>query len=276
MNLMTSYTEKYNNEYKGIELYFTKIPTKEEREELKENKYKFHATKKCWYKYQPKEEPKQETKNEIQSIKLETIYNDLVEAMNDDMNVMKFLKLREKLEQKIREETCYKTTSKTRVNAIKRVASQDNTRPVLTGYGIMDDYKCVTDSYHAIMIHEDNMPLKLVPRNKEEAEKHGKENCINGTYPDFSHIIPDYESDEYKKITLDYDDIAQFHKLHKKNAKDETYEIENVNVNIIYLKNVIDVLGTDLDVYVPLKDYKPVVLINKDNEKGIVLPIKKY
>ena len=63
MNLMTNYTEKYNKEHKGIELYFTKIPTKKEREELKENKFKYHGAKKCWYKYQPKEE-KQEVKEE--------------------------------------------------------------------------------------------------------------------------------------------------------------------------------------------------------------------
>lgn len=274
MNLITAYTEKYNNEYKGIELYFTKIPTKNEREELKSNKYKYHATKKCWYKRQPKEE-KTEQKSEKQSIKLETIYNDLVDAMQDDMNLAKFLKLKEKLEQKIREETCYKTTSKTRVSAIKKVASKDETRPVLTGYGILDDYKCVTDSYHAIMIHEDNMPLKLVTADKELAEKQGRDNCIFGVYPDFSHIIPDITTD-YEKVKINFDDITQFYKLHRKNATNETYAINGVNVNIIYLKNVIDVLGTDTEIYVPSKDYKPVVLINKNNEKGIVLPIKKY
>lgn len=280
MNLMTSYTEKYNNEHMGIELYFTSIPTKKEREELKENKYKYHATKKCWYKRQPKEETKQEVKevkSDIKTIKLETIYNDLVDAMNDDMNVMKFLKLKEKLEQKIREETCYKTTSKTRINAIKRVAAKTDVRPVLQGYGICGDYKCVTDSYHAIMIHEDNMPLKLVPNNKDEMEKVGKENCINGTYPNFENLFPNVkDNEEYEIVKLDFDDMEQFYKLHKKNAKEETYTINNVNVNIIFLKNVIDVLGTDVTVYVPKKDYKPIIIINKDNEKGLVLPIKKY
>lgn len=277
MNIMTSYTEKYNKEHKGIELYFTKIPSKEERQELKDNKYKWHSTKKCWYKRQPKEEVKKEVKEkEKMNIKLETIYNDLVEAMNDDMNVMKFLKLKEKLEQKIREETCYKTTSKTRINAIKRVASKMNDRPVLQGYGICGDYKCVTDSYHAIMIHEDNLPLKLVTSDNELAKKHGKENCINGTYPNFENIIPDYTSEEYEKVKIDFNDIAQFYKLHKKNSKEETYEIKGVHCDINFLKNVIDVLGEDTEMYVPKKDYKPIVLVNKDNEKGIVLPIKKY
>ncbi len=275
MELVTKYTEKYNKEHEGIELYFTSIPTKKERQELKDNKFRWHSVKKCWYKWQPKED-KKEVKTDIQVMKLDTIYNDLVDAMNDDMNVMKFLKLKDKLEQKIREETCYKTTSKTRVNAIKRVASKDNIRPVLQGYGICGDYKCVTDSYHAIMIHEENMPLKLVPSNKEEMEKVGKENCINGTYPDFKNLIPDYTSEEYEKTKIDFNDIAQFYKLHKKNSKEETYEINGVHVDINYLKNVIDVLGETTEMYVPKKDYKPVVLVNKDNEKGIVLPIKKY
>ena len=274
MELVTKYTEKYNEEYEGIELYFTSIPSKKERQELKDNKYKWHSVKKCWYKRQPKQE--KEVKTDIQVMKLDTIYNDLVDAMNDDMNVMKFLKLRDKLEQKIREETCYKTTSKTRINAIKRVASKMNDRPVLQGYGICGDYKCVTDSYHAIMIHENNMPLKLVTSDKKEAEKHGKENCINGTYPNFKNLIPDV-SEGFKKVELDFNDMQQFYKLHKKNAKEETYTIDRFNVNIIFLKNVIDVLGTDVDIYVSTEsDYKPIVFINKDNEKGIVLPIKKY
>ena len=95
-------------------------------------------------------------------MKLETIYNELKDIMNNDMDFTKALKLKEKLEKAIREETCYKTTPKTRVNAIKRVASKMEDRPALTGYGICGDYKCVTDSYHAIMIKEDHIPLKLV------------------------------------------------------------------------------------------------------------------
>lgn len=66
-------------------------------------------------------------------MKLETIYKDLVNIIEDDMNFIKTLKLKEKLEEAIRKETCYKTTSKTRVNAIKRVASNLEYRPALTG-----------------------------------------------------------------------------------------------------------------------------------------------
>ena len=208
-------------------------------------------------------------------MKLETIYNDLVDIMNNDMNFEKALKLKDKLEKVIREETCYKTTSKTRVNAIKRVASKIEDRPALNGYGIYKDYKCVTDSYHLIAIHEDNMPLKLVTTDKELANKVGHENCISADYPNMEHII-NFDKQYYDEITLDYDDVMQYYKLHKKNAENEPYEINGKYYNIIYLKNVIDVLGTDLTVYQSKDYFRPMYLMNKDNELGLVLGIRKY
>ena len=208
-------------------------------------------------------------------MKLEAIYNDLVDIMNNDMNFEKALKLKEKLEKVIREETCYKTTSKTRVNAIKRVASKIEDRPALNGYGIYEGYKCVTDSYHLIAIHEDNMPLKLVTTDKELANKVGHENYIYATYPNMEHVI-NFDKQYYDEITLDYDDIMQYYKLHKKNAENEPYEINGKYYNIIYLKNIIDVLGTDLTVYQSKDYFRPMYLMNKDNELGLVLGIKKY
>lgn len=208
-------------------------------------------------------------------MKLETIYNDLVDIMNSDMDFIKAIKLRDKLEQVIREETCYKTTSKTRVNAIKRVASKLELRPALTGYGICDDFKCVTDSYHAIMIHEENMPLKLVTTDKELADKVGHENCINATYPDFKSFI-NFDKADYDVTNLDYDDISQFYKLHKKNAKEDLYEINGKFYNITFIKNVIDVLGKNTKAYISKNEYRPLYIENEKGELGLVLPIKKY
>lgn len=208
-------------------------------------------------------------------MKLETIYNDLVDIMNNDMDFMKMTKLKNKLEQVIRDETCYKTTSKTRVNAIKKVASKVEYRPALMGYGICDDFKCVTDSYHAIMIHEENMPLKLVTTDDELINKVGKENAIYQTYPNFEHFI-NFDKTNYDVSTLDYDDIAQFYKLHKKNADDELYEIDGKLYNITFIKNVIDVLGENTKVYTSTNDYRPMYIENEKGELGLVLPVKKY
>ena len=49
MEIKTKYVEKINEEKQGIELYFEGVPTKEEREQLKANGYKWHNVKKCWY-----------------------------------------------------------------------------------------------------------------------------------------------------------------------------------------------------------------------------------
>ena len=209
-------------------------------------------------------------------MKLETIYNDLVEIIKDDMDFTKVLKLKEKLEKAIREETCYKTTNKTRINAIKRVASKMNERPALTGYGICGDYKVITDSYHAVMLKDDNIPLKLVTTDKELANKVGINNCINANYPDFKNII-NFNKNYYKTITLDFDDISQFYKLHNKNAEKELYKIEEQYFNIKYLKNVIDVLGTDLTIYLSNDNVnRPIYFENKKGELGLVVPIRKY
>ena len=209
-------------------------------------------------------------------MKLETIYNDLVEIIRDDMDFTKVLKLKEKLEKAIREETCYKTTSKTRINAIKRVASKRNDRPALTGYGICGDFKCITDSYHAVMLKDDNIPLKLVTTDIDLANKVGINNCINANYPNFKNII-NFNKNYYKTITLDFDDIAQFYKLHNKNAEKEPYKIEEQYFNIKYLKNVIDVLGTDLTIYLSSdNENRPIYFENKNGELGLVVPIRKY
>lgn len=208
-------------------------------------------------------------------MKIENIYNELVEMMKDDMNFQKALKLKEKLAKVIREEACYKTTSKSRVNAIKRVASKWNDRPALTGYGICDDYKVVTDSYHLVAIHEENMPLKLVTTDNELANEVGKENCICSNYPNVKHLL-EFDKDNYVVTALNYNDIMSYYKMHKKNAKEEPYEINENFYNITYLKNVIDILGTDLVVYVPKDYHRPMYLINKDNEIGLVLGVKKF
>ena len=208
-------------------------------------------------------------------MKLETIYNDLVDIMKNNMDFEKALKLKEKLEQVIRQEACYKTTSKTRVNAIKRVASKWNDRPALTGYGIYNDYKVVTDSYHLVAVKEENMPLKLVTTDNELAERVGKENCINATYPNVKNLM-EFDENDYNKIELDYDDIMSYYKLHKKNSEDAPYEINGKYYNIKYLKNVIDVLGTDLVVYQHDDYYRPMYFVNSNNELGLVLGIRKF
>lgn len=206
-------------------------------------------------------------------MKLETIYGELLEIMENGMDVTKALSLKEKLEKAIREETCYKTSSKTRVSAIKRVASKLEIRPALTGYGIYKDYKVVTDSYHLIAIKEDNMPLKLVTTDIELANKVGKENCINANYPNVEMLLRYDKSNELDMIDLD--DLVGFIKTHKKD-KGSVYQIGECFYNPQFVKNVIDVLGVENTKIYFQGEYKPLFFVNDKDEIGLVLPLKKY
>ena len=217
-------------------------------------------------------------------MKLETIYNELKNMIDNgnDFNFIKYMNLMEKLEKAIRTETSYKTTSKTRVDAIKRVASKLEYRPALTGYGIMDDFKVVTDSYHLIAIHQDEMPLPLVGTKsdlenlgidyKEYMEKYGRTSLINATYPNVKSLINFSRDNEIPMI--DMDDLTAFIKLNKSN-KNATYQIGECYYNPQFVKNVIDVLGKDCKVYFQ-GEIRPLFFENNDGEIGLVLPIKKY
>lgn len=197
-------------------------------------------------------------------MKLETIYNELKEVVVDEdcFNLPKYLELMEKLEDAIRMETCYKTTSRTRIDAIKRVASKQKFRPALTGYGVNGDYKVVTDSYHAILIYQDNMPLEL------------KDN-----YPDVLRCVPEQDGEELPMV--DMDDLMTFIKTHKKydsrsGNKDDLYKIGEAFVQPKFVKNVVDVLGKDDTKIYFYGEHRPLKFKNSKGEIGIVLPIRVY
>lgn len=205
-------------------------------------------------------------------MKLETIYNELKSLVKDnEFNLVAYLKLVEKLEKAIREETAYSTTSRTRVNAIKRVASPFMDRPVLTGYSNQEGYQIVTDSYHLIAIHQENMPLKLVTDNNDIADKIGHENVIYGNYPNMNNILKYTTENELPPLNLD--DLTLFCKLHKKD--NELYTIGNQNFNPHYVKDIIDVLGSNYHIYYQGEN-RPLFFVNSDDEIGLVLPVRVY
>lgn len=214
-------------------------------------------------------------------MKLETIYNELVEYAKEQ-DFTKLQDLMSRIEKAVRTENSYKTTSKTRVNAIKRVASKNNIRPALTGYSIQNGYKVVTDSYHLIAIKQDEMPLSLAATSdelkelgidyKEYMEKNGRESIINATYPNVTHILNFNRDQELPMI--DMDDLTSFIKLHKKD--EELYEINGCTFNPQFLKNVIEVLGSENTKIYFQGENKPLYFENDKNEIGLVLPIKKY
>ena len=205
-------------------------------------------------------------------MKLETIYNDLKSLVKDnEFNHKAYKTLLTKLEKAIREETAYRTTSRTRVNAIKRVASNSNVRPVLTGYSNQEGYQIVTDSYHLIAIHNPDMPLKLVTTDNEIADKIGHQNVIYGNYPNMSNILKYTTENELEPLNMD--DLTAFCKLHKKD--NELYTIGTQHFNPHYVKDIIDVLGTNYHIYYQGEN-RPLFFVNSDDEIGLVLPVRVY
>jgi len=215
---------------------------------------------------------------------IETIYNEIKEITKDNnIDYLKFTKLRDKLEQEIRKNAAYKTTNKTRVNAIKKVASKEEFRPALTGYGIIGDYKCVTDSYHAIMIKQDEMPLPLVATKKEleklgidykeYQDKYGMTSIIDATYPNLMNCITlDY--DKSNELKLDINDLMGFINTNKKD-KHALYKLGTCNYNPWFIKNVVDIIGKNCKIYFQ-GDLKPLYFVNDNEEIGVVLPVRKF
>lgn len=215
---------------------------------------------------------------------IEHIYNELKEITKDNnIDYMKFVKFQEKLEKEIRKNASYKTTSKTRVNAIMKVASKDESRRALQGYGIFGEYKGVTDSYHAILIKQDEMPLPLVATKsdceklgidiKEYQDKYGKESIINAVYPNLmACLTTEYSKDN--QLTLDMDDLTAFIKTHKKERR-ALYQLGQCKYEAKFIKNVVDVIGKDCKIYFQ-GELKPLYFVNDKEEIGVVLPIREF
>lgn len=221
---------------------------------------------------------------------IETIYNELKDIIfNDGYDVIKYAKLKENMEKEIRKNNSYKTSSKTRVNAILKVASKEDFRPVLTGYGVYNDYKVVTDSYHLIAIKEEVLPLPLVTSDTEEAKKHrelyGDSSVVMGVYPNIQNIIDfklldkeyletQLKNGDYEELTIDVNDLTSFIAMNKKDKK-ATYKVGENNYNARFLKDIIDVIGKEAKLYTR-GGVTPLYFINDKKEIGLALPIRNY
>ena len=85
------------------------------------------------------------------------------------------------------------------------------------------------------------------------------------------------EANHEAEIKLDFNDIASFYKLNHslKEKEKQLYTINECLYNINYLKNIIDILGTDTKCYFQGTN-APLYFENGNGEIGLVLPIKVY
>lgn len=146
------------------------------------------------------------------------------------------------------------------MRAIKKICNNPN-RPGINGYHINEDNQMeMTDSYRAYRLNKiDNIDIPE----------------IKDGFPDISIFFSDFDEEEVVK--LDYNDIIKAYKTRDKKGR-TLYELKSksyrVTVDIVYLKENYELLGKDIKACL-YGEYKPVLFINNENEKGIVCPVKE-
>lgn len=98
---------------------------------------------------------------------------------------------------------------------------------------------------------------------------------IEGTYPSLDRLFSQVDV-EGKRI-LDVEEVMYAYRLINKNDK-STLEYalgDDITVNLNYLKDIIDILGKNLEFYSINGKISPVQFKNKEGEKAIIMPIKK-
>lgn len=201
-------------------------------------------------------------------MKLENIYNKL-NNINENENFIEVKLLLEEIKQAILEESCLKTTSKSKINAIKRVLKNvDDFKAVYKGWKKYGEYKVICDGYQLYMMKNVDIPAKEVVEEIPEGEN--KENYILGAYLNVENIFPEQYSE---RINLDTKEILTAVKTKQDMIKITTENNNIVYANPLYIKNAIEILGENVKIYYT-GEIKPIVFENEEGEKGMVLPIR--
>lgn len=184
----------------------------------------------------------------------------------------------EKLEQDIRETSAYKGGNRTKIATIKRITKVKD-KPVLNGYSVLDNGNIVfTDSYRAFEINKIDMSIKEVIKEYDLNKEMSKDNYIIGNYPNITNIMSSYDIYKGDNVELDIQDIMYQFKIRDTKNKDKNIYIiklkdYEIAVDVQYLKEMFDILGTDLIVRAN-GELKPLYMENKQGEKGILMPIR--
>lgn len=274
-NFNTKCNFKHNEKKEGIEVYFTSVPTKEEREKLKESNWHWNHKKECWY---------------------------VKEKLLKDMNI-----LTEEIEEEI-EEQPKKATKKTEKNEelpkqviskIKTILNSNKKMPSLAGYTPIIQYTgtkipnyrvAFTDSYRLCILNQEYLPFKVAFTKDSEIKKDYLkefkdkiEGEINNSYPNLEAVIPQTEPED--TFTINVEEVKEKAKGNKgKNNLDKriikyTTEKENKTISIDsqYLSDMVTLLRIK-DKEIKMNFYGEFKPATYENENGyyLTLPIKTY
>ena len=180
----------------------------------------------------------------MNNVKILNKINDFLESENISI----ILDLKEKLIEDIRKESAYKTNSKSRVNAIAKMQKENikNGYKNYNGYSLYGDKYLFTNTFYAVILN-DNLGYE-------------NNNRLLGI-----NIPSDLSC--YDNVEIDFNELMLKYKTK------EDYIINGKYFNSDYLKQVVDIMGTDSKFMI--RDYS-LYVENNDNEKGILCGIKVY
>lgn len=277
-NFNTKCNFKHNEKKEGIEVYFTSVPTPEERNKLKESNWHWNHKKECWY---------------------------VKEKLLKDMNI-----LTDKIEKKIEktknvakiEKVETTELNKNQLATIKRILKNKN-RPVLEcytpmlsfgdskhSYGVNNPhYKvAICDSYRLAILNQEKLEGYKVAFTKDckyekEYLKKFKVEKEKSTYPNLETVIP--QSDPEDTFIVDRKEVLDNAKENKgKKNKDNRImkytteeKQETINIDSEYLKDMIQLLNIKED-KIKMNFYGELKPATYENENGyyLALPIRTY
>ena len=273
-NFETQCNFKQNEKKEGIEVYFTSIPTKEERDKLKENNWHWNHKKSCWY---------------------------IKEKLINDMNILtEETKKVEKKEKTKKVETT--ELNKSQLATIKRILKNKN-KPVLECYtpmlsfgdskhsysGNNPHYKvAICDSYRLAILNQEKLEGYKVAFTKDckfekEYLQKFKVEKENSTYPNLESVIP--QTDPEDTFIVDRKEVLDNAKENKGKKNKENrimkYTTEEkhgeISIDSEYLKDMIQLLNIKED-KIKMNFYGEIKPATYENENGyyLALPIRTF
>lgn len=260
---------KQNEELKGVEVYFTSIPTVKERNQLKESNWHWNHKKACWY---------------------------IKEKLLRDMNILtdKIEKTVKKGEKKKQEELPKSVLSK-----VKTILNIDKQRVALNGYTPLKHYTSTksfeyrvafTDSYRLCILNKEYLPFKVCftqdkDLKKDYLKKYGDkiEEEIKATYPNLEACIP--QNDPEDIFIINIKEVKERTKGNTAKSKKDnrimtfTTKKENKKICIdsLFLNDMITLLQIK-DEEIEMNFYGELKPATYENENGyyLALPIRSF
>ena len=204
------------------------------------------------------------------------------EVLNKE-DLLSLLKLKEQLEEEVRKENYITTpTDKKKIAAIKKVLKrQAEIRPLLGAFSRYNNGVAFTDSYQLYILNDEYLPFKMAvssDKDRQFAKEHNLE-IVEGVYPNIDNVVPkDYDT----TYEIDTNEFLLWSKTTEKEDNKLLYKLKVEDTEYCfdgqYLLNAINILKIkDPKITLELRgNCRPITLHNKDNELGLILPIRTY